>query len=92
MPGMENLRERRLKMAMSQAELARRCKCSHTQIWAVEHGKSGASEELQHTINYVLSGIRIAKKERTPVEKVWHEIWCDRYGGSNHSKAGICQQ
>ena len=75
---MDNLKERRLKLGLTQAQLARLCRCSPAYISDFERGRRNAPEMLAKILA-VLDGKRVPQ-ERTAEEKERHELWCERYG------------
>lgn len=77
---MDNMKQRRLEMGLTQKQLGERCGCKAAYMGMIERGDWRATEEMAQKIEAVLSGRRIVKK-RTPEEQELHEIYCKRYGG-----------
>lgn len=61
---MDNIKQRRLKVGMSQAELARRARCSAGHIWGVENGRQNPSKELVARIENALKDYKPQKIKR----------------------------
>lgn len=66
---MDNIKQRRLKVGMSQAELARRSGCSAGHISAVEHGKYNPSQELCAKIENAIKNYRPPKTKIKPKQE-----------------------
>ena len=87
----DDLRDKRNKLGISQAEFARRCKVCSSYICAIEHGKEKPSADMVGKINMVLAGGRVSgdgskrgRKKFVPFESAEEEtdlkrIWRDRH-------------
>jgi transcriptional regulator with XRE-family HTH domain len=77
------IREYRLELGMSQAELARRCGCNRAYICAIEKGRERPAIYMLRKIKQVLRldshDLEIADMADDE-RKELHEIWCERYG------------
>lgn len=75
---MKDLKERREKAGLTQAQLARRVGCNAKHLGLIERGKANPSADMRNRIEVALGGRRKVK-ERTPEEEALHEIWCEKY-------------
>lgn len=85
--GIENMKQRRLAMGLTQKQVAKLCGRTSAHIGLIERGDAKPSEELEENIEAVLSGKRIVKKKRTPEESELHELYVKLYGGTRPAYA-----
>jgi len=74
---MKDLRERRLKLGITQKELARRVGCDQSRISKFESGRRVLGGDMRVMIESALGNRQPV--ERTAEERELYEIWCRDY-------------
>lgn len=77
---MDNLKERRLELGLTQRTLAKRASCTGSYISELERGNAVAAEEMRLRLDAILDGRSVERKERTAEEEELHDLWCRKYG------------
>jgi len=80
---MNDLKQRRLRMRLTQTQLGKRVGCSKSYISALENGKEKGSTALLNKIDLALDGFSYQPPDvpfkNEAERKELHEIWCENY-------------